>query len=279
MPELPEVETVKEALKEKLFTKSRIVKDIEIRYSGIIHDIGIEKFRKTIINQELTNIKRYGKYLFFQFEANSIISHLRMEGKYRFYEKTDDYILTKHDHIIFYFTDESVLIYNDTRKFGTMEVTRINEEMELNSVAKLGVEANDKAKLNVQYLVSKIKNPNKRIKDFLLDQNNLAGLGNIYVDEVLFASKVHPEKKVGTITKQKWQQIIDNSIEILDTAIENKGSTVKSFSISQDQEGNFQHELKVYGRKNEECVNCSTKIKKIKVGSRGTHYCPKCQRK
>ncbi|MGL4589710.1 MAG: DNA-formamidopyrimidine glycosylase [Mycoplasmatales bacterium] len=275
MPELPEVETVRRVLSQLVIKKK--ISDIIINYSGIIREIDSQIFKDTLINREITAISRYAKYLLIELDQQVLVSHLRMEGKYNYVEKTPA-AYSKHDHIIFRFTDGSELIYNDVRKFGTMELTSKSEVMALKGLAKLGVEANDDKLFTFDYLKTKLQTKHKTIKETLLDQTVVAGLGNIYVDEVLFLSKIHPLTSACHVTNSQIEAIVDNSILVLNKAITAGGTTVKSFAVSGDVSGLFQYSLNVYGRKDEPCPVCGQPISKIKVGGRGTHFCSNCQK-
>ncbi len=274
MPELPEVETVKRVLSKKITGKQII--DVEVLFDKLLKNTTKENFQKTLKDQKIVDIKRFGKYLILSLDDNDILIHLRMEGKLFYYDKKEE--LTKHDHIIFYFKDGSILKYNDVRKFGTFDLLKKEEYLNYPKVKKLGVEANS-IDLTKEYLKDKLKKSNKKIKIDLLDQTVINGLGNIYVDEVLFASKIHPESISKNLNDDDLENIVKNSRAILNDAIKKGGTTIKSFAASDQIKGSFQDYLKVYKKKGQECILCKTAIEKIVVGGRGTHYCPKCQRK
>ena len=263
MPELPEVETVKETLKKKLLNKR--IKNIKILYDGIIAT-DINEFKKNIINEEITDITRRGKFIIFSLTNYYLVSHLRMEGKY-FIKNINDEI-EKHEHVIFYF-DDFTLRYHDTRKFGNMY--KLLTDTPLN---KLGLEPWDD-KLDINYLKNKFNN--KAIKTLLLDQSIIAGIGNIYADEILFLSRVNPNTKGKDLTDINLENIIKNTRIVLEQGIKNKGTTIHSFS-SLGVIGDNQSHLLVHMRVGKKCVNCNEIIKKIKVNGRGTYYCPNCQK-
>lgn len=274
MPEMPEVTTVRRVLSELVVGKT--IEDVVIHYDGIIKEIDSEQFRTELIGQQIESIENYGKFLFLHLTNNTIISHLRMEGKYNYNQSA--LADTKHDHVIFKFNDGSELKYNDTRKFGTMVLVPKGEHLQHRSITKLGPLPVDDPRLTVDYLVLKANNKTKTIKDFLLDQTVICGLGNIYVDEILFASLINPKRSVFTIQEYEFERIINNSELIIKEAIKNGGTTIKSFTVSGNVSGKFQHELNVYGQKGRPCPRCGTPIEKMKVSGRGTHYCPKCQK-
>ncbi len=274
MPELPEVETVRKVLNDKIIGKKII--SVEVLFDKLLKNTTKEEFASALENQKIEEIKRSGKYLIISLEKNDILIHLRMEGKLFFYPKEQE--LKKHDHIIFKFSDGSVLKYNDVRKFGTFDLLKKDEYLIYPKVKKLGIEPNSN-NLTIKYLKGKLKKSNKKIKIDLLDQTIINGLGNIYVDEVLFASKIHPESISKKLNDKDLEKLIENSKVIINKAIKKGGTTIKSFSVSDQIKGSFQDYLKVYKKKDQECSICKTPIEKIVVGGRGTHYCPKCQRK
>ena len=270
MPELPEVETVRRSLSEILINKQII--DVEVRYNKIIENVSVDDFINALKGQTILDIRRKGKYLIFVLNDYYLVSHLRMEGK--FFDYTDlDY--GKHDHIIFIFKNFN-LRYNDTRKFGRMDLFKISDDIfNLKPLSKLGLEPFDEA-LTKDYLFNKFSKLNKTVKEALLDQSIMCGLGNIYVDEVLFMSKLHPEQNASSLTMVDYENIIHNSIEVLTKAINMGGTTIKSFASSHNHTGLFQNELLVHTKKI--CPICNTQIEKIRVGGRGTYLCPNCQK-
>lgn len=271
MPELPEVETVKNTLK-KLVLNKKIV-DVNIMYSNIIEYPDIDTFKKQLIDQTIKDIKRRGKWLMFELDNYYLLSHLRMEGKYLIRNKDDEY--NKHEHVEFVFSDNTTLRYKDTRKFGRMYLYKKEDVFDKKPLNELGLEPWDNS-LTVDYLRDKLKNKKLPIKTLLLDQSIIVGIGNIYVDEVLFMSKINPLKKYQELTDIDLQNIIDNNKKVLEHAISLGGTTIRSYESSEGVHGLFQNELLVHGK--EICPSCNTKIEKIRVGGRGTYYCPNCQK-
>ncbi len=273
MPELPEVETVKETLKRQILDKT--IASIDVYYERIVRNLSAKTFISVLIGQKLLDIRRRGKYLFFHFDKDILVIHLRMEGKF-FVKKINDPV-DKHEHIIFHFTDGTDLRYHDVRKFGTMEIIHHGEELSAQGVSKLGFEPFD-AGFTFDYLKTKIAPSKRPIKSILLDQTVIAGLGNIYVDEVLFLSKIDPRRLGNSITESELDSISVFSKRVLTKAIELGGSTIRSYVSSLGITGRFQNELKVHTKEGEPCLECGTLIKKTKVGGRGTYYCPTCQK-
>ncbi len=274
MPELPEVETVRRTLKNRVLGKK--IKTVEVLYEGIIKDISVDEFITCLEGQTINDIRRYGKYLIFILDDYSLLSHLRMEGKY--YLKSDKQEIEKHEHILFTFEDGTDMRYHDTRKFGTMAVEDKVNYMECRALNKLGKEPFE-GELSIEYLKSIFNKSNRKLKPVLLDQTVICGLGNIYVDEVCFYANLHPETIVSSLSDNDIKNIIEGSYKTIDKAIKLGGTTIKSYTSSLGVTGLFQIELNVHTRKNEECPRCKTIIEKIKVGGRGTYYCPSCQRK
>ena len=274
MPELPEVETVRNVLKGWVVGKT--IKDVNAFYEKVLEGINLSDFRSKIVNQRINDIGRMGKYLLFVLDDYILLSHLRMEGKYYLIndEKMDEKT-NKHKIISFHLDDGSTLLYHDVRKFGKMKLLDKNNYLEDESLKRVGKEPFD-IKGNELYL--QIKSSNKTIKELLLDQSIMAGLGNIYVDEVLFSSKIYPLRKGKEVSLKECDVIVKNSVIVLNKAIELGGSTIKTYHSGNKVDGRFQNELNVYGKKGEKCPNCGTLIEKMVVGGRGTHYCHKCQK-
>lgn len=269
MPELPEVRTVAKSLKNKILNKT--LTDIIIRYDKIIEKDSLNI--NLIIGQKIKDIFTYGKYIIFSIGDLYLISHLRMEGKYFIKEINEEF--NKHEHIIFTLDNEISLRYHDTRKFG--RIVLVKDYLNYKAIKKLGLEPFNK-NINSKYILDKIKNKNITIKEILLDQSIITGLGNIYANEVLFASKINPYKLGKEITKIDAKNIIDNSISILNKAIIEGGTTIKSYTSSLGVIGNFQNFLNVHKREGEKCNICSTPIKKERIAGRSTYYCPNCQK-
>lgn len=268
MPELPEVETVKETLKKKLLHEH--ILNIQILYDGIIAT-NIDEFKEKIINQEIIDINRIGKFLIMELNNYNLVIHLRMEGK--FYIKDFNDSILKHEHVIFTL-DHYSLRYHDTRKFGKMYLINKDELLSCYPINKLGLEPWNN-ELNISYLKDKL-NKNIAIKTLLLDQSIICGIGNIYADEILFLSHINPLKKGYELNDKDCLNIINNTKTILEEAIKLGGTTIRSYTSSLGVTGRFQNKLMVHTK--EICPICKTNILKIKVNGRGTYYCPNCQK-
>jgi len=273
MPELPEVETVKEALKIKVVGLT--IKAVELYYEKMIKNVSPLDFQVKLKNQTIKDILRRGKYLIFKLDDYYLLAHLRMEGKFAY--EPEEIPLRTHVHAVFKFDNGNQLWYEDVRKFGTFHLYEKNVNLEETPPLKvLGVEPFSTA-FTAPYLESKLKNKKKPIKSLLLDQTVVCGLGNIYVDEVLYRSKVHPLTQSSKLTQKEIEDVVKYTREVLQRAIELKGTTIRTFSSEHGVSGSFQNELKVHQRKDQKCFECGTTIEKIKVGGRGTYYCSKCQ--
>ena len=274
MPELPEVETVKNVLIP--IVKNHAITKIDVLRAGQIEG-DVNEFVSNLQGQTFLDVSRIGKYLFFHLTNEKvIISHLRMEGKY--YELLESDRNSYYARVVFHLDNGHKLCYDDSRCFGILKLSSESNYLEEEMIKKLGPEPFDVQDPKVLFnQVMKIKKP---IKTTLLDQTLMTGLGNIYVDETLFACKINPLTPANKVTESQWQDIVKESQRILNDAIEAGGSTIKSYHPGKDIDGNFQTRLKVYGKAGELCVNCKSRVYRfIKVGGRGTTFCPLCQKK
>ena len=274
MPELPEVETIKNVLIPVV--KGNKITAIDIFRNATIVGSDYE-FVVNLNGETFTDVTRIGKYLIFHLTHNKvIISHLRMEGKYYELDEFDDF--GPYARVCFNFNNHRKLVYDDSRCFGIMKLSTEDKYKDDEMIKKLGSEPFDVK--DVSILMKKVKNIRKPIKTALLDQTLMTGLGNIYVDETLFACNIHPLTPANKITKKEWEEIVKNSQRILLEAIKEGGSTIKSYHPGKDIDGNFQTRLKVYGKSGEVCPKChKATLRFIKVGGRGTTFCPLCQKK
>ena len=268
MPELAEVETTRRDLSKII--EGKVINRVSVYLDKIVYNKK-EEFIKKIEGQTVNKVKRRGKWLIFELDKNYLIIHFRMEG--RFYYLPIDAKKDKHDYVIFYFDDFS-LHYNDPRLFGKMEVIEKNEIDKFFLDKKLGLEYTD-PKLTPTYLKEKFKTHHTDIKKMLLDQSFITGIGNIYADEILFASKINPKSYADKLTKPKLQEIINNTKKVFEHSLKYKGT----YPNIDGKRGTFEEHLMVHMREGKKCYECGTIVKKEKVGGRGTYYCPKCQRR
>lgn len=272
MPEKPEVITVSRALEKIIIGKE--IKDVNIYWDNII--LGdTSKFKEELIGEKVESITTRGKWIVIFLTTKALIVHLRMEGKFFFRTKDDS--KQKHEHVIITFTDDTDMRFHDVRKFGKMGIFNKKDVYLLKPLVELGYEYNDE-RLNSTYLCNMLNKKSLPIKTALLDQSIITGIGNIYDDEILFASKINPLRKSSSITLEEAKKIIDNTNKVLDAAISMGGTTIKSFTSSEGVHGLFQNQLMVHGKKDGICPICGHKILKIKIGGRGTYYCSNCQK-
>tara|TARA_B110000438_G_scaffold167321_1_gene160006 strand:- start:434 stop:1297 length:864 start_codon:yes stop_codon:yes gene_type:complete len=287
MPELPEVEIVKRSLF-KMINRAKII-NIKIVNKKLRYRIS-RTFRQELIGKKILKISRRSKYLLFYFKDKILLVHLGMTGKFfikRFKDnknfKTSFYydlkILTKHNHIYFFLNNKHVLIYNDVRKFGFLKVYNNKKINKISFLKKLGPEPFSK-KINLNYYKNFIQNKKKNIKSVLMDQTFISGLGNIYVNECLFISKINPSRECNSLKNKEISNLIRNVKKILKAAIFKGGSSIKDFEDMFGKKGNFQQFFCVYGKENKNCsrISCNGKIKRILVSGRSTFYCPDCQK-
>lgn len=275
MPELPEVETVRKTLVE--LVKGKTIHRVEIHWPKIIKKpLEIEQFKDALVGQTIIDIDRRGKFLKFILTDYVLVSHLRMEGRYGVHQPEEPF--DKHTHVIFSLEEHSQLRYRDVRKFGTMHLFKKGEEESSLPLSQLGVEPFSE-EFTIDYLQKKLAKTNRKIKVALLDQSIVVGLGNIYVDEALFRSAIHPERIAKELTGEELSVLQREIVLTLSEAVAQGGSTVRSYVNTQGQIGMFQNQLFVYGRTNEPCTKCGVPLTKTVVGGRGTHYCTNCQKR
>ncbi len=205
-----------------------------------------------------------------------MLSHLRMEGKYFLKDQNEE--LEKHEHVVFNFDDGTNLRYHDTRKFGKMHLAKMSAWTSYPALMKLGLEPWDE-ELTSEHLRKVFKSKSLPIKTVLLDQSIITGIGNIYADEILFASRISPFRKANKITLKEAKLIIENTKKVLAKAVSENGTTIRSYVSAKGVTGHFQNELMVHTKVGEPCPVCGTTIIKTTIGGRGTYYCPKCQAK
>lgn len=274
MPELPEVETVVRTLR-KLVTGKQIERVSVFLPRIIRRPDDIEAFSSLISGQTIQGIDRRAKYIKFLLDRDVLLSHLRMEGRYGLYRQDDP--VEKHTHVIFHFTDGTELRYRDVRQFGTMDLLPRGQEEQVGPLVGLGPEPLDE-QFTPQLFRRMLKGRRTKIKPLLLNQEFLAGLGNIYVDESLFRARLHPERIAGELKPKEIARLHQSIVATLSEAISQGGSSIKSYVNGQGEMGMFQQSLHVYGRTGEPCTACSAPIVRFVLGGRGTHICPNCQR-
>ena len=283
MPELPEVETVCRGMKSSMIGK--IISLVEIKRDGLRWPFP-DKMGDRITGQTVSNITRRAKYILVELASNeTIIIHLGMSGRILIKDKPtavfldDKKISEKHDHIKFYLNDGFTIIFNAARRFGAMDLVLTRELDNHWLLKKIGPEPLGNS-LNSEYLLKAFKKKSISIKTALLDQQLIAGLGNIYACEILYRSKISPNQKVKQLSKKRIEKLIQIIRIVLLEAIDAGGSSLKDHRQTSGEIGYFQYNFTVYGRMNEKCLknDCEAKVKRILQGGRSTFYCPKCQR-
>lgn len=272
MPELPEVETVVKTLRPLMVNKT--VKDIQIFHAAMVKP-NVEEFKKALIGKSIQSIQRLGKFILLFFTNDIVvISHLRMEGKYIEAENAS-IPLSRFARLVFVFENGTRLIYDDMRKFGTFELTNQATYLQHPSLRSLGQEPIHA--LDPKPIHQLFHHANRPIKSLLLDQRILLGIGNIYADEILYASKIHPLTLGRDLSLTQTSTILKHAREILNQAIEDGGTRIRTYASGQKIDGEFITKIKVYGKTGKVCIRCHHRIDKVIVGGRGTHYCPRCQ--
>ena len=287
MPELPEVEVVKKSLETKL--KNLTIKNVYISNNKLRYKINSKKFNK-IKGQKIISIQRRSKYLLINLNKDiTILSHLGMTGKFFIINndkkfKTSFYYSlkkndTKHDHLTLFFNKKIKLVYNDVRKFGFIKIFHSKNIFNCTHLALLGPEPLS-TNFNLRYFRKYIFNKKLNIKDLLMNQKFVAGLGNIYCNEILFLCKIKPTRSVKNINQKEIKEIIQNTKKILKQAIFLGGSSIKNFSSTEGQEGTFQQKFNVYGKEKTSCnrSKCLGTIKKVLTSNRSSFFCSKCQK-
>ncbi|MGD2182241.1 DNA-formamidopyrimidine glycosylase [Lusitaniella coriacea] len=277
MPELPEVETVCRGLNQ-LTLNCKIQGGEVLLERTLAYPVSAQEFLEGIKGCAIARWQRRGKYLLGKFSENRgwLGVHLRMTGQLLWTQQ--DRSLQKHTRIRLFFPDNRELRFVDTRTFGKVWWVPPQREPEeiITGLQKLGVEPFSPA-CTPEYLAEKLQKRQRTMKTLLLDQGVVAGLGNIYADEVLFKSGIRPDAIASTLTFNQIQRLHRNIIEVLQTAIDKGGTTFSDFLNPLGVNGNYGGIAWVYGRTGEPCRTCKTPIERIKLGGRSTHYCPQCQ--
>ena len=274
MPEAPEVQTVLSTLERNI--KGLTIEKAEIFYPKLIETPDPAIFCDALKGQTFQNFYRIGKYLGFELDEYDLIVHLRMEGK--FYIMRDYPENLKHIHAVFFLGD-CYLCYEDTRKFGRMYLyPKTENKSTLSCLKNVGLDVLDE-KATGEYLYHQIHFSQRNIKACLLDQSIIAGIGNIYADEILFRSKLDPRSRAYRVSKKDCDTIVYWAKKIIQGAMKAGGTTNRSYTSSLGVTGRFQLQLHVHGKEDKQCPECGTTIIKTRVSQRGTYICRKCQKR
>jgi len=272
MPELPEVETIVKELRNEI--SGDIISTVEIFRRNPIIQGDLDKFKLELKDKEFLDVTRRAKYIIFHLRPKSfLIAHLRMTGKFIVRDKLVE--PSRYTRAWFILKSGRILIFEDIRCFGTLEIQKKLDNSK--SLLKLGIEPLSK-EMNPRFFLKKLSKSNREIKSVLLDQKIIAGLGNIYVSEILFRSGIHPQSAVCSLKNKDWIKIIKFTQLILKEAVKNNGTTISDFRRVDNKTGKFQQFLKVYGKTNHPCPKCGIPIQRIIQQQRSTFFCLKCQK-
>ncbi len=272
MPELPEVETVKNSLKNNIIGK-KILNCQKFRNS-LRYKLDEELATKTK-NTYINEISRVAKYIIIELSNGYLlIFHLGMSGRITFQQK--GYNFKKHDHLAFLLDDKYYLVFNDTRRFGMVYICQNSRLKSQKYMQNMGPEPFEQS-FNAKYLLHYFKHKNISIKSALMNNKIVVGVGNIYAAESLFLSNIHPLTKVKNLTEKELDKLVNSIILVLEEAIKAGGTTLRDFVNGDNKPGYFKQNLNVYGRMGQDCKICKYKISKIIQHGRATYFCQKCQ--
>jgi formamidopyrimidine-DNA glycosylase len=276
MPELPEVESLRRLLAKSALGRTIVCASIKERRLRRAVDGG---FAQAVAGRTIEALGRRAKYLVLELSGKkSLIVHLGMSGSltYRAGGFDRGRFDSKHDHIFLHLDDGAALVYNDPRRFGLMKIVAREALIDLPEFREIGPEPMG-AGFSVNYLAAKARGKRVAIKNLIMDQRVVAGIGNIYASEILFRARVRPTRRAGRIRRIEIERIVAATPAILKSAIGSRGTTFRSYFDSRGEPGQFSRKLQVYGRAGEPCYVCSTPIKDALVGQRASFYCPRCQ--
>ncbi len=278
MPEFPEVETIRGQLEKLIVGKT--LKKIEVSLPKMVK-LSLGKLRKTVVGSKIKSVGRRAKILIFELSNDwSLLIHLKLSGRLIFRRKGE--VLKDEDkrwnHITYYFSDGSRLLHNDLRQFGYVKLIQTSRLEDLFKKGKLGPEPLLKNFTLADFSAILKRKPKAKIKQFLLDQTNVAGIGNIYSDEILFFAGVNPLKKAVDLNPKQIKKIFTGIKKILAEALKCHGTSSDMYLDARGRKGNYMKRLKVYGREGEKCKKCGGIIQRLKIGGRSAHYCPNCQK-
>lgn len=266
MPELPEVETLRRALERELV--GRRLTALSVHEPRLLQNASERELKRTLLGHRLKTVGRRAKFLLLDFGKHTAVLHLRMTGWLTLSP-------VEKPRFVFEFTQNKKLYFQDRRRFATLSLVESTRLDELPSLAQLGIEPLGKDYTLKNFL--KLLQTDQEIKRLLLDQRKIAGLGNIYACEALFASKIHPQRPANNLSRAEAQRLSTQIEKILARAIAAQGTSVSTYRLLRGESGNFQNFLRVYDRAGEPCIQCETPIVRIEQGGRGTYFCPECQ--
>ncbi len=273
MPELPEVETTRRGIFPHV--QGQNIAQVVVRESRLRWAVPAD-LNQQLEGRRITDVLRRGKYLILPCEREAdvrfLIIHLGMSGNLRLVDKS--IALKKHDHIDWVLDNGLILRYHDPRRFGAVLSTYDWQQHEL--ITRLGVEPLS-TDFDAAYLYQRAQNKRQAVKNFLMDSHQVVGVGNIYASESLFQAKIHPAQAAGTVSEAAYQRLVTAVVAVLQAAIEQGGTSLRDFRQSDGKPGYFKQSLQVYGRAGEPCLICKQSVEQIRLGQRGSYFCPQCQ--
>jgi len=278
MPELPEVETIKRQLNKEI--RGKKIKNIEVRLPRLVK-CSLFKFKKAVLGAAVKNIKRRAKLLLIELSSGYVlVIHLKMSGQIIYQAvKNREQGIGKHTHLVYTFFDNSQMLHNDMRQFGYVKLVLIEELPKLlEQKENYGPEPLSKEFSLALFKKLLSQKPRTKIKPLLMDQTFVAGIGNVYSDEILFYARVQPHRQVKTLKSAEIEKIYQGTKLILSAAIHKRGTSTDLYVDAKGRPGNYLPLLKVYGREGQSCFRCQAKIVALKIGGRTAHFCPKCQK-
>lgn len=274
MPELPEVETVKRVLKPQL--QGRTIKNIIVNRPEVIARPTAGEFCRRLSGQTISGMERRGKFLLILLDGGGrLVVHLRMTGC--LLAAPSEMPEEKHTHLIFQFNDGEELRFSDTRRFGRFWLLQNGETDRYSGIEKLGKEPFDPA-LSAEYLTEHFGKRKKAVKECLLEQSVVAGIGNIYSDEILFAAKIYPARPANSLTEKEWVRLAKAIPQQLSYFIEKNELTPDEYLETKGQDYRNTPFLQVYGKEGKPCPNCGQILRRMTIGGRSSTFCPNCQK-
>ena len=273
MPELPEVETIRRSIAP--FVVGRRVERVEARRRDLRLPLP-DGFEASLTGRRIDAAERRAKYLMLRLDdARVWLVHLGMSGRFLRLEREAASEAVLHEHVVVTLDDGARLVFRDPRRFGLMLVV---DASDCDLLADIGPEPLDGSLFNGAYLANQKRRTSRTVKDVLMDQRVVAGLGNIYVNEILFAAGIRPTRRMHRVSRDECESLAGATREVVDEAIERGGSSISDFLDANGRPGSYQRSHRVYDRAKEPCVRCATPIRVCVVGQRSSFYCPSCQR-
>ena len=280
MPELPEVETIRLGLQKYIVGKT--IEDVEVRLKKLVTGE-----TKNIIGAKVVDVRRFGKGLVIDLNNGySIAAHIKLTGQFVYRDdatsnielspKVGSQIPNKFTHVTFKLGGDAYLYYNDIRQFGWIKIIESSKLKDISFFKDLGPEPFKDLTFNLFEKI--VKSSSVVIKPLIMDQKKMSGIGNIYANDGLFDARIDPRRKAKTLTGAEIKKLYDSILRVLKKGLENGGASELNYINALGQEGKYQHHFLAYGKDGEKCVRCGSIIKKIKLGGRGTYFCPNCQK-